>query len=97
MVEVFEVLSVAMTSSPEVAPSNFLFMNSGVFEYTDINSELHYPIVYGPSLRSASVLTLIFGRNAGFQVLITADCNNCFIVVGHLMAKQKYTQDFYGS
>ena len=56
--EVTEFLSVAMTSSPEVARSNFFFMDSGVFEYTEFNSELHYPIVYGPSLRSASVLTL---------------------------------------
>ena len=56
--EVFEVLSVAMTSSPEVVRNIFSFMNSLVLGSTEFNSELRFPIVYGPSLRSASVLTL---------------------------------------
>ena len=34
-------------------------MNSKVLGSTEFNSELRFPIVYGPSLRSASVLTLL--------------------------------------
>ena len=56
--EVIEVLSVVMTSSPEVVQNIFSFMDSKVFGSTEFDSELRFPIVYGPSLRSASVLTL---------------------------------------
>ena len=56
--EAFEVLSVAMTSSPEVVQTNFSLANFGVFGSTEFNSELCFPIVYEASFRSASVLTL---------------------------------------
>ena len=39
-VEVFEVLSVVMTSSPEVVRTNNFFIDFGVFGPTELNSEL---------------------------------------------------------
>ena len=42
VVEVTEVLSVAMTSSPEMAQTNFLFTNSEVFGSPEFNSELRF-------------------------------------------------------
>ena len=74
--EVIEVLSVPMTSSPEVAETNFSITNSEVFEPTEFNSEHSFPIVYGPSLRSASVLTLVTRVRLLCILLLHADISD---------------------